>query len=121
MKHVLLIGDAAHACAPTFEQGGAMSIEDGVIIAKLFSAFEALPIDQIIQFYGAFRFKTLQEVQTLSNFIFQRSVQAVDPHAIESRNQKIKQDGPFNVAFCKEYLKTDIFDELDNFIHTRLN
>jgi 2-polyprenyl-6-methoxyphenol hydroxylase-like FAD-dependent oxidoreductase len=121
MKNILFIGDAAHACAPTFQQGGAMSIEDAVIVAKLLSAFESLPIDQIIHFYDTFRFKTIQEVQTLSNFIIQRQVQTIEPQAIEARNQKIKQDGPFNVQFWQEYLKTDIFDELDNFIRTRLN
>jgi 2-polyprenyl-6-methoxyphenol hydroxylase-like FAD-dependent oxidoreductase len=121
MKNILFIGDAAHACAPTFQQGGAMSIEDAVIVAKLLAAFESLPIDQIIHFYDTFRFKTIQEVQTLSNFIIQRQVQTIEPQAIEARNQKIKQDGPFNVKFWQEYLKTDIFDELDNFIRTRLN
>ncbi len=121
MKNIMFIGDAAHACATTFQQGGAMSIEDAVIVAKLFSAFDALPTEQIIKFYDTFRFKTIQEIQTLSNFILQRSVQAIDQEAIISRNLKIKQDGPFNVSFWREYLKTDVFDELDNFIHTRLN
>lgn len=121
MKNVLLIGDAAHACAPTYQQGGAMSIEDAVIVAKLLNAFDALPVEQIIKFYDNFRFKTIQEIQTLSNFVLQRSVQAIDPQSIEARNQKIRQDGPFNVTFWKEYLKTDVFDELDHFIHTRLN
>ncbi len=121
MKNILFIGDAAHACAPTYQQGGAMSIEDAVIIAKLLNAFEALPCEQIIKFYDTFRFKTVQEIQTLSNFVQQRAVQAVDPQSIENRNQKIRQDGPFNVTFWQEYFKTDVFDELDNFIHTRLN
>ncbi len=121
MKNVLFIGDAAHACAPTYQQGGAMSIEDAVIVAKLLATFDSLPIDQVIRFYDLFRFKTIQEIQTLSNFVIQRSIQAVDPQSIELRNQKIKQDGPFNVTFWKEYLKADVFDELDNFIRTRLN
>ncbi len=121
MKNIIFIGDAAHACAPTYQQGGAMSIEDAVIVAKLLSAFEALPTEQIIKFYDTFRFKTIQEIQTLSNFVLQRSVQAVDPQSIEMRNQKVRQDGPFNVTFWNEYFKTDVFDELDNFIHTRLN
>ncbi len=121
MKHVLFIGDAAHACAPTYQQGGAMSIEDGVIVAKLLNAFHAFSTEQIIKFYDSFRFKTMQEIQTLSNFVQQRAVQAVDPQSIEARNQKIRQDGPFNVTFWKEYFKTDVFDELDNFIRTRLH
>lgn len=121
MKNVLYIGDAAHACAPSFQQGGAMSVEDAVIVAKLLAAFEGLPMEQIVNFYDTFRLKTIQSVQSASNLVLQRSAQAIDLQAIEARNQKIKNDGPFNIAFWREYLKVDVFDELDNFIHTRMN
>jgi 2-polyprenyl-6-methoxyphenol hydroxylase-like FAD-dependent oxidoreductase len=32
--HVLLIGDAAHACAPHLGQGAGMAIEDAVVLAE---------------------------------------------------------------------------------------
>lgn len=33
-EHVLLVGDAAHACAPHLGQGAGMAIEDGVVLAE---------------------------------------------------------------------------------------
>jgi len=121
MKNILYIGDAAHACAPSFQQGGAMSVEDAVIVAKLLAAFEEIPMEQIVNFYDTFRLKTIHSVQSLSNLVLQKAAQAIDAQTIEARNQKIRNDGPFNVAFWREYLKVDVFDELDNFIRTRMN
>ena len=30
----MLVGDAAHACPPTLSQGGAMALEDGLVLAR---------------------------------------------------------------------------------------
>jgi 2-polyprenyl-6-methoxyphenol hydroxylase-like FAD-dependent oxidoreductase len=35
---VVLVGDAAHCCPPTFAQGAAMSLEDALVLAELLSA-----------------------------------------------------------------------------------
>jgi 2-polyprenyl-6-methoxyphenol hydroxylase-like FAD-dependent oxidoreductase len=33
--HIVLIGDAAHACSPSMAQGGAMALEDALVLAEL--------------------------------------------------------------------------------------
>src|SRR3954453_6054817 len=39
---VVLVGDAAHTCPPTIAQGGAMALEDAVVLAELLTARHAL-------------------------------------------------------------------------------
>jgi 2-polyprenyl-6-methoxyphenol hydroxylase-like FAD-dependent oxidoreductase len=42
---VVLIGDAAHTCPPTIAQGGAMALEDAVVLAELLTDRAALDQD----------------------------------------------------------------------------
>jgi 2-polyprenyl-6-methoxyphenol hydroxylase-like FAD-dependent oxidoreductase len=42
---VVLVGDAAHTCPPTIAQGGAMALEDAVVLAELLTTREALDQD----------------------------------------------------------------------------
>jgi 2-polyprenyl-6-methoxyphenol hydroxylase-like FAD-dependent oxidoreductase len=42
---VVLIGDAAHTCPPTIAQGGAMALEDAVVLAELLVERDALDQD----------------------------------------------------------------------------
>src|SRR3954466_4351778 len=42
---VVLIGDAAHTCPPTIAQGGAMALEDAVVLAELLTTRDALDQD----------------------------------------------------------------------------
>ena len=39
------IGDAVHTCPPTIAQGGAMGLEDAVVLAELLTARDALDQD----------------------------------------------------------------------------
>jgi 2-polyprenyl-6-methoxyphenol hydroxylase-like FAD-dependent oxidoreductase len=39
--HAVLIGDAAHACSPSMAQGGAMALEDAVVLAELLAGVDA--------------------------------------------------------------------------------
>jgi 2-polyprenyl-6-methoxyphenol hydroxylase-like FAD-dependent oxidoreductase len=42
---VVLIGDAAHTCPPTIAQGGAMALEDAVVLAELLTTWQTLDQD----------------------------------------------------------------------------
>jgi 2-polyprenyl-6-methoxyphenol hydroxylase-like FAD-dependent oxidoreductase len=42
---VVLIGDAAHTCPPTIAQGGAMGLEDAVVLAELLTTRDVLDQD----------------------------------------------------------------------------
>jgi 2-polyprenyl-6-methoxyphenol hydroxylase-like FAD-dependent oxidoreductase len=42
---VVLIGDAVHTCPPTIAQGGAMALEDAVVLAELLTERDALDQD----------------------------------------------------------------------------
>ena len=42
-SRVILIGDAAHACSPSMAQGGAMALEDSLVLAELLADGAALP------------------------------------------------------------------------------
>lgn len=49
---VVLIGDAAHACSPNMAQGGAMALEDALVLAEVLAD---LPVDQALPAYQARR------------------------------------------------------------------
>jgi 2-polyprenyl-6-methoxyphenol hydroxylase-like FAD-dependent oxidoreductase len=48
----VLIGDAAHACSPSMAQGGAMAMEDAVVLAEV---LHRLPVEQALAAYLARR------------------------------------------------------------------
>ncbi|MEV7393054.1 MULTISPECIES: FAD-dependent oxidoreductase [unclassified Streptomyces] len=55
---VVLVGDAAHACPPTFAQGAAMSLEDVQILAELLTGqddWDAESLDRVLTGYHARR------------------------------------------------------------------
>src|SRR3954465_2692588 len=73
---VVLIGDAAHTCPPTIAQGGAMALEDAVVLAELLVQREAL--DQGLG--GAFparRFERAKTVVDASNQLAQWQLEHV--------------------------------------------
>jgi 2-polyprenyl-6-methoxyphenol hydroxylase-like FAD-dependent oxidoreductase len=39
----VLIGDAAHACSPSMAQGGAMALEDALVLAELLADVSDVP------------------------------------------------------------------------------
>ncbi|MGY1812610.1 FAD-dependent monooxygenase [Blastococcus sp. SYSU D00820] len=51
--HVLLIGDAAHACPPQLAQGAAMAAEDAVVLGRL--AGEGAPVGTVLDRFTARR------------------------------------------------------------------
>jgi 2-polyprenyl-6-methoxyphenol hydroxylase-like FAD-dependent oxidoreductase len=58
---VVLIGDAAHTCPPTIAQGGAMALEDAVVLAELLTHGNA--VDQ--QLWDAFHARRYERAKTV--------------------------------------------------------
>ncbi|MGX5655370.1 FAD-dependent oxidoreductase [Geodermatophilus nigrescens] len=58
---VVLIGDAAHTCPPTIAQGGAMALEDAVVLAELLVQRPALDQD----LWDAFHARRLERARTV--------------------------------------------------------
>src|SRR5947209_8770025 len=67
---VVLIGDAAHTCPPTIAQGGAMALEDAVVLAELLTAGTALDQD-LWDAFTARRFERAKTVVDASNSLAQ--------------------------------------------------
>jgi 2-polyprenyl-6-methoxyphenol hydroxylase-like FAD-dependent oxidoreductase len=63
---VVLIGDAAHTCPPTIAQGGAMALEDAVVLAELLTERDALDQDLWDAFHAR-RFERAKTVVDASN------------------------------------------------------
>jgi 2-polyprenyl-6-methoxyphenol hydroxylase-like FAD-dependent oxidoreductase len=58
---VVLIGDAAHTCPPTIAQGGAMALEDAVVLAELLVDRDALDDD----LWAAFTERRFERAKTI--------------------------------------------------------
>src|ERR1700710_592505 len=67
---VVLIGDAAHTCPPTIAQGGAMALEDAVVLAELLTERGALDQDLWNAFHGR-RYDRAKTVVDASNQLAQ--------------------------------------------------
>ena len=63
---VVLIGDAAHTCPPTIAQGGAMALEDAVVLAELLVDADVLDQDLWDAFHAR-RFERAKTVVDASN------------------------------------------------------
>jgi 2-polyprenyl-6-methoxyphenol hydroxylase-like FAD-dependent oxidoreductase len=67
---VVLIGDAAHTCPPTIAQGGAMALEDAVVLAELL--VDRATLDQELwNAFGARRYQRARTVVEASNTLAQ--------------------------------------------------
>ena len=67
---VVLIGDAAHTCPPTIAQGGAMALEDAVVLAELLTERDVLDQD-LWDAFTARRFQRAKTVVDASNQLAQ--------------------------------------------------
>jgi 2-polyprenyl-6-methoxyphenol hydroxylase-like FAD-dependent oxidoreductase len=67
---VVLIGDAAHTCPPTIAQGGAMALEDAVVLAELLTHGNALD-QQLWDAFHARRYERAKTVVEASNSLAQ--------------------------------------------------
>jgi 2-polyprenyl-6-methoxyphenol hydroxylase-like FAD-dependent oxidoreductase len=67
---VVLIGDAAHTCPPTIAQGGAMALEDAVVLAELLTQRDVLDQDLWDAFHAR-RYERATTVVEASNQLAQ--------------------------------------------------
>jgi 2-polyprenyl-6-methoxyphenol hydroxylase-like FAD-dependent oxidoreductase len=67
---VVVIGDAAHTCPPTIAQGGAMALEDAVVLAELLTTRTALDQELWDEFHAR-RFDRAKTVVDASNQLAQ--------------------------------------------------
>jgi 2-polyprenyl-6-methoxyphenol hydroxylase-like FAD-dependent oxidoreductase len=67
---VVLVGDAAHTCPPTLAQGAAMAFEDGVVLADMLVAADAVD-DAFWQAFTDRRLPRAATVVELSNTLAQ--------------------------------------------------
>jgi 2-polyprenyl-6-methoxyphenol hydroxylase-like FAD-dependent oxidoreductase len=67
---VVLIGDAAHTCPPTIAQGGAMALEDAVVLAELLTERDTLDQD-LWDAFMARRYERAKTVVDASNQLAQ--------------------------------------------------
>jgi 2-polyprenyl-6-methoxyphenol hydroxylase-like FAD-dependent oxidoreductase len=74
---VVLIGDAAHTCPPTIAQGGAMALEDAVVLAELLTERDALDQD-LWDAFTARRFERAKTVVDASNQLAQWQLHHVE-------------------------------------------
>ena len=73
---VVLIGDAAHTCPPTIAQGGAMALEDAVVLTELLLDRDALDQDLWDAFHAR-RFDRARTVVDASNQLAQWQIDHV--------------------------------------------
>src|SRR4051812_24532330 len=73
---VVLIGDAAHTCPPTIAQGGAMALEDAVVLAELLTERDTLDQD-LWDAMTARRFERAKTVVDASNQLAQWQLEHV--------------------------------------------
>ena len=85
---VLLIGDAAHASTPFMGQGGAMAMQDAVILTKALDAARSL--DDALERFGNARLPVCQFVQDVSRAVGEAGAQEIEG-ALDDRNAELRQ------------------------------
>jgi 2-polyprenyl-6-methoxyphenol hydroxylase-like FAD-dependent oxidoreductase len=85
---VVLMGDACHACGPQIGQGGAMAVEDAVVLAELIAA--GGEAEQVFSDFAARRYQRCKFVQEWSRTVGDQN-RLVDPDACRQRNAAIKR------------------------------
>lgn len=89
---VLLIGDAAHASTPFMGQGGAMAVQDAVVLAELLADLpaEGAPLDATLHAFGQRRYPMCRFVQDASRKVGEAGAQE-DPETCERRNLAMRE------------------------------
>lgn len=86
----LLIGDAAHACAPTLAQGAAMAFEDAVVLCELLG--EERDVGAALAAFTARRRSRIAPVQRASRARMEAN-RVLAPHALRVREQVLRAVG----------------------------
>jgi 2-polyprenyl-6-methoxyphenol hydroxylase-like FAD-dependent oxidoreductase len=85
---VVIIGDAAHACGPQIAQGGAMAVEDAVVLAEEIAV--ATDITEMMRRFMTRRYERCKFVQHWSRQVGDQN-RIVDSKACRERNDAIKR------------------------------
>lgn len=97
---VLLIGDAAHASTPFMGQGGAMAVEDAVVLAGMLSA-DGID-EQVLRAFGERRYPMCRFVQEASRKVGEAGA-VEDAASCVRRNMAMRQTAQQQVdAFYRE-------------------
>lgn len=91
----VLIGDAAHTCAPTLSQGAALAFEDAAVLCALIASGSDL--DASLRAYEARRAPRIEPVLRESRARMEAN-RAVDPARLELRNQVLRKLGANQLA-----------------------
>lgn len=86
---VLLIGDAAHASTPFMGQGGAMAMEDGVVLSRLLAATD--DIDAALDRFGELRAPVCSFVQNVSRAVGEAGARE-DAAALAGRDARMRRE-----------------------------
>ncbi|MCY6379765.1 FAD-dependent oxidoreductase [Hoeflea prorocentri] len=85
---VVLIGDAAHASTPFMGQGGAMAMQDAVVLAEALALHETL--DGALDAFGKARLPVCQFVQGVSHAVGEAGAKELDGD-LEARNADLRK------------------------------
>lgn len=91
---LLMIGDAAHASTPFMGQGGAMAIEDAVVLADMLAGGQ--PVEDTLRAFGELRFPMCRFVQDASRKVGEAGAQE-DPAALQGRNDAMRKSAQLQV------------------------
>jgi len=92
---ILLIGDAAHASTPFMGQGGAMAVEDAVVLARMLSEeFDEVP--QLLQRFGQRRHPMCKFVQDASRKVGEAGADE-NPESCTARNAAMQRTAQTHV------------------------
>lgn len=84
---VVLIGDAAHSSSPFMGQGGAMALEDAVLLAEMLNGASDIPA--ILSAFSTRRFDRCKFVQDVSRSVGEAGARE-DAEALAGRNKRMQ-------------------------------
>ncbi len=90
----IVIGDAAHSSTPFMGQGGAMAIEDAVVLAEMLAASGDIPSTLLA--FGERRFERCKFVQDVSRGVGEAGA-IEDLAATIARDKRLKEQGQVDV------------------------
>ncbi len=91
----VLIGDAAHACAPTLSQGAALAFEDAAVLCELLAAGHEL--DATLRDFEQRRGARVERVLRESRARMEAN-REIDPNRLRLRNQVLRKVGAQQLA-----------------------
>lgn len=85
---IVLIGDAAHASTPFMGQGGAMAMQDAVVLAQALSRIDDL--DTALTAFGKARYPVCEFVQNVSRAVGEAGAEEIDGD-LGPRNARLRE------------------------------